>query len=62
MTRSYDPATGTRQRSASKTGPNGRTRSATGQGTVQDGTYSGTRDVTGAGGKTRSTDIERTRR
>jgi hypothetical protein len=62
MTRSFDPATGARQRSASQTGPNGRTRSATGRGTVQDGTCSGTRDVTGAGGHARSTEIEVTRR
>ena len=61
MTRSYDRSSGAYARQASQTGPNGRTRSATGSGTVQDGTYTGTRSVTAPNGNTRTTDIELSR-
>lgn len=61
MTRSYDRSSGAYARQASQTGPNGRTRSATGSGTAQDGTYAGTRSVTAPNGTTRTTDIELSR-
>jgi hypothetical protein len=61
MTRSFDRDTGAYSRQASQTGPNGRSRSATGAGTVQDGTYTGTRSVTAPNGTTRTMDIEASR-
>ncbi len=60
-TRSFDPATGARTRTAAQTGPGGRTRTVAGQGTVQNGTYTGTRTVTGRAGNTRTQDITVTR-
>jgi len=56
-TRSFDRATGATSRNAVQTGPGGRTRTVAGQGTVQNGTYTGTHTVTGPGGQSRTQDI-----
>ena len=61
-TRTTDRAAGTTSRDASQTGPNGGTRSVHGEGTFSNGTYTGTRSVTGPQGNTRTEDVTYTRR
>ena len=56
-TRIFDRATGATSRSAVQTGPGGRSRTLTGQGTVQNGTYTGTRTVASPSGQSRTQDI-----
>ncbi|MES2710951.1 MAG: hypothetical protein V4653_05175 [Pseudomonadota bacterium] len=56
-TRNWDRITGATSRSAVQTGPGGQSRTVAGQGTVQNGTYTGTRTVTGPGGNSRTQDI-----
>jgi len=55
--RTTDRAAGTTYRDATQTGPNGGTRAVHGEGTFANGTYTGTRSVTGPQGNTRTQDI-----
>jgi hypothetical protein len=59
--RTTDRAAGTTSRSATQTGPNGGTRNVEGSGTFSDGSYNGTRSVTGPQGNTRTNDVTLTR-